>query len=442
MDHHFETQIALSRRAVRLGRALGVLNPRLRHARAALFPRDTHEHERLQELLTHARASVPYYREHLPESAPTTLEAFPVITRNDLKTNFADLLTRDSSGRLPNGPLTIMRTGGSTGVPASHVRANGESAFWDGVMFARLLHWLDVPRDCTVADLGLHLGHESRVEGYLFPPYRVVWLNARGFFNPEMSAESLDLIEAGQPTVITGLPSRMLQLADAAEARGIALRPAHVVSSYEQLTGTARTRLEEAFQAPVANLYGSVEVGLAAWECAEGRMHFHSDMVIPEVLDSSGSAAGSGESGRLVMTSLKGTAMPLIRYDTGDLAVAADDASCACGSAAPSIMRLEGRAAARAVTGSGRLVSPYTLMVHIDALGLEEYQVVQDVPGELRLVTGQHISLPSDSAVRVVAEKLSAWAGESIQIKPESSGDYVLSTAGKRNPFASRIGHG
>ena len=79
-----------------------------------------------------------------------------------------------------------------------------------------------------------------------------------------------------------------------------------------------RQTIESVFQAPVFNRYGSREVGDIACECeAHSGLHVALPTQFVEILRPDGTAAGPGEIGEIVVTSLTNFAMPLIRYRIG-----------------------------------------------------------------------------------------------------------------------------
>ena len=67
-----------------------------------------------------------------------------------------------------------------------------------------------------------------------------------------------------------------------------------------------------------------------------------------------------GERGRLLYTSLFNYAMPLIRYDVGDICVPSDEL-CSCGRGLPMIKHIEGRVDDFVKTPSGRVFLSYNL---------------------------------------------------------------------------------
>lgn len=106
----------------------------------------------------------------------------------------------------------------------------------------------------------------------------------------------------------------------------------------------ARDAAEEYLGCPVRELYGAQEFDCLARECKTkaGYMHIHSGRVIIEIVDEDGIKVPYGAVGRVVITSLDNTIMPLLRYEIGDRGVMMPAAPCACGNSSP-LLRLEGR---------------------------------------------------------------------------------------------------
>lgn len=99
------------------------------------------------------------------------------------------------------------------------------------------------------------------------------------------------------------------------------------------IEGHFRQKLEEAWNAPVYDNYGSHEIGLVAWECAyKNGKHISEDTVYVQSIDvDTGEALPTGEKGSLIMTSLHRSVPPIIRYDLRDLMVLHERSLCACG---------------------------------------------------------------------------------------------------------------
>jgi len=81
-----------------------------------------------------------------------------------------------------------------------------------------------------------------------------------------------------------------------------------------------RSRIEDCFGARCLDHGGLTEVGPFGYPCPEGGgMHVYDDEFICEILDDGLRPVASGERGELVLTPLRRTGFPVIRYRTGDV---------------------------------------------------------------------------------------------------------------------------
>ncbi len=398
--------------------------------------------ERLQEVLRVALAEVPFYaalNRHLGD-VPPSLSDFPILRKGDLRQHFADLIRRDPvDSSLPQSQYFLVRTSGSTGRPVSTLKSAGEDGWADAVLRERLYREHGVPERGEVFDVGLHPFDAPLVELRVDTRPWLAWnLRLYEADSAEVTAEYDVVFRRRRPVLVQGVTSRIVTLARLARAEGRELCPALAVCSFEQLTESARGVIEEVFHCPAVSLYGTSETGIAGWECREHRMHFELDAVVPEVVDDRGSPVAPGETGGLLLTSLKSTVMPIIRYDTGDMAQL-PARPCPCGRRGPSIGALEGRAGLVLVGRSGRTQPPYLLMSLIDELGVGDFQLVQDVPGTVRLVVAAGSPVAEELPERVVAG-LRERSRDDLDIRLDRTGGFVLSPSGKRETVVSRIG--
>ena len=131
----------------------------------------------------------------------------------------------------------------------------------------------------------------------------------------------------------------------------------------ETIPDGARDFIYERLGARVAAIYSCQEIGTIACECA-AVPHYHvaAENALVEILDENGHEVAPGELGRVAVTGLYNYAMPFIRYDLGDLALAGE-ASCRCGRALPIITRIEGRTRSAFVFRDGARIWPRGAMV-------------------------------------------------------------------------------
>jgi phenylacetate-CoA ligase len=134
----------------------------------------------------------------------------------------------------------------------------------------------------------------------------------------EVLAGYREEIAQRRPRLLRGLPLYLLWLAD---FRNHPLPTGlDAVSPFGGLASPAMTaRITEGLHCRFVNKYGTSELGTVATSCGRSPgMHLFEDLFIVEVLRH-GRAVNPGEVGRLAVTDLINTAMPLIRYDVGDV---------------------------------------------------------------------------------------------------------------------------
>jgi len=151
---------------------------------------------------------------------------------------------------------------------------------------------------------------------------------------------TIDQLVLPVPTFLRPLTSTITQAGLSPKESGV--RSITTTGGY--VTGAMRRIVRDEWDARFFNAYGMGEVGLAAIECSERKLHFLFTL-IPEVVDPvTLETCEDGQTGLLLVTTLYPfqQAMPLIRYSTGDL-ISMSSKRCACGSEWPHIQRFVGR---------------------------------------------------------------------------------------------------
>ncbi|MDR7129154.1 phenylacetate-CoA ligase [Algoriphagus sp. 4150] len=136
--------------------------------------------------------------------------------------------------------------------------------------------------------------------------------------------------------------------------------------------------------------YASTEMATAFTECQEKQGgHLLPELIILEILDEHGNEVADGELGEVTVTPLGIEGMPLVRFQTGDLARKHAD-TCACGRNTPRLGPIEGRLA-QMIKLKGTTIypnqieeilhnypsaSPYLIEIDRDYNGLDEVSIV------------------------------------------------------------------
>jgi phenylacetate-CoA ligase len=181
-----------------------------------------------------------------------------------------------------------------------------------------------------------------------------------------------------KPDVLYTRPSYARRLGRMMQDEGTPLSVGKVVCNGEFVSEGTRRDLRETLGAEVFVHYGAAEMGSMAFECPEhAGMHTNADAIICEV-NKEGGPASPGEAGSVVLTNLENEAMPLIRYEIGDVAVPEEEERCACGSCFPKLRAVYGRRSEGLVTSSGDRIPQGIVCEFLEStMGLRDYQLIQ-----------------------------------------------------------------
>jgi phenylacetate-CoA ligase len=204
--------------------------------------------------------------------------------------------------------------------------------------------------------------------------------------------EQADWLRRVNPGYVLTYPSALRATAHVFCERGWTLPELQGLNTFgEILEPECRRECEEQFGVKVVDGYSSQEVGYIAVQCPEhDHYHVQSENVLVEVLDDAGHPCQSGETGRVVVTTLHNFAMPLLRYDIGDYAEVGSP--CPCGRGLPVLNRIFGRQRNLLILPDGSRRWPV-----FDAGGRPEelppffqFQVIQRSPEKIDVLAVRH----------------------------------------------------
>jgi len=389
-----------------------------RHYRDIEKNSDRDAEKKLSELLCYAKEHVPYYRDVDARS----LQNFPVMKKAYYRQQKPEEFYSDE---FLGASLHTVYTSGSTGTPFQVVQDPDK-------------------RNRTVCDLicchnsiGWRLGDRyvfirNWVSNYKQSKLKSVIQNSHNVnitgFDDEQKRRLLAWLKRHKHAIILGYASALDAFAQFLEqkdldARGCKVRA--IVCDSDALTATTYARLCRAFGCPVYNRYDNEENGLLGIGVGIGALRLNTSSIYFEVLKTdSDEPAGRGELGRVVLTDLYNKAMPLIRYDTGDLAVTND--------AAGRIRTLEslcGRTAGCLTSTDGRLVSDVTISGAMEPfVGILKYQVVQRAHDVYCI---KYMGELSSEQRRDVLLRMRKCFGENAEITLENVGEISSGPNGK-----------
>ncbi|MGP9635798.1 hypothetical protein [Psychrobacter sp. AOP3-A1-26] len=134
--------------------------------------------------------------------------------------------------------------------------------------------------------------------------------------------EAVKRLKKQNVMILIGYPSAISRLAFYLSKNNIVFPMDGVITISEVLTDDMRIQIEKSFNCPPASRYSSEEFGVLANQDLSGDFFWlnQSNYLIEILALDSNKDVSIGELGRIVVTDLFNHSMPILRYDTGDLA--------------------------------------------------------------------------------------------------------------------------
>lgn len=429
------------------GHRRAVLDLFQQRAQADFYSRELMEQrrdEQLADLLAHARVHVPRFRELLggrpapePAQAMEALRRLPVLRRADLQAQPSAYVADDAADARDDF------TGGSTGTPLCFKvdretqRAREATLYWAnslaGWRYGERVAMLwgsdrDVKRSLQTARVALRWQLDN-----------MRWFNAFDM-GPDRMREFHRALTRFRPHLLVAYAGSVHTFAHFLRESG--MKPAYplrsIVSSAEVLTPAMRADVEQVFGRPVFDRYGNREAGAIAAECeAHQGLHLNESDFVVEV----DSRDPTQVPGPILITFLRNRAMPLIRYDTGDLGLLRPGA-CPCGRTTLRLAQVVGRQSDTIRTAHGKLIhGEYFTHVLYGAAGVRNFQFVQESMQDYRLL----LEMPGPPAPdQVVAwkDKILNALGPGCRLEVERVDQIPALPSGKRRFTLSKLPSG
>jgi len=346
----------------------------------------------LRRIVTHSYETVPYYREMMTKlgfrpgdiQSLEDINRFPILRRSDVKAAGERLFSRKFNRMF----LRTAYTGG-TGTTGERLTLKRDlRSIADEHAFVR--------RQFDWAGIGLRDRCAYMMARVIAPTARKV--QKPYVYDAAMRELTLSVFHLSEDTIpiyakaimdyaikaLVSHPSAAYILAKGCLDRGIGVPLKAVLTTAETIDQVRKDTIAEVFGCKVYDFYGSTERVCYIHTCEHGSYHVIPEYGLTELVRAE---PPNDDSFHIVATGFWNMAMPLIRYETGDL-VQLGNAACRCGRVFPVVRKIVGRQSNILVTPSGRMLGPSAIEAMME-------NVLFDMKG-MPVLYGQMIQESSD----------------------------------------------
>lgn len=404
------------------------------------------QQKKLKDLLDIAVYYCPWHAERIhnvgldlqdnSEVCLSELRKLPTMCKQDIQLHGEEMLWRG----IPGG-IFKYTTGGSSGNPLSFYFGKLRQAS-DAAGRIRARHWWGVDlgdKEVYLWGAPVELAKTDMVKQIRDRMMNQYLLNAFEM-SPGNMRRYLQLIQQIRPVCIYGYASSIALLARFAQSEGVKINLPQlkvIFTTGEPLYPDQKHIISDYFNVPVANEFGSRDIGFTAHENPSGQMLLMSESIILEILDQYGNPIKTGETGEAVMTGLCSGAQPFIRYRTGDM-IKVSDAQCVDGRGLHVLGEVLGRSTDFIVKNDGTIMHALALIYVLRGLeDVEVFKVVQHTTNEFEVLIVPNKRWQDTSKVQIVGQ-LKNRLGE-VDINVNMVDNIPVEKSGKHRYVVSHV---
>jgi phenylacetate-CoA ligase len=384
---------------------------------------------RLEKITNHACQQVPFYSNQQLYS----LESFPVVNKSIIKDNLNSFVTKG----VDTSTLFRVVTSGSTGTPFGvyHDKSKKLRNTADTIFFGNLAGF-EIGIKLNYLKIWTVVNRKSGFKSFLenINPIDVTQL---GDENLKLLVETL--VSTNMKQSFLGYATALETLCNYLEKNSPSTRIPHVTSVIamsEGLNPIAKKKIHTYFGVYGVSRYSNVENGIIAQQPADGSNSFRVNWAsyYVEILDmETDKPIEIGQIGRIVVTDLFNFAMPMIRYDTGDIGKLDWDSSCKdlC------LVQVEGRKMDLVYDVDGNMVSSFTITNNMWLYPeITQYQFIQETKDSYLFKLNLKGTFDKESQL---IEEFKKFFGSTASIRVEYVNEIPLLNSGKRKKVLNLV---
>lgn len=304
---------------------------------------------KLEEMLKYVSEHNEFYKNRIKEYGikdPLDINQWPILTREELHANRYNMFSDGYRSKYLDQQLKRQSSSGSSGTPVN--------VYWDykdyynsiRILWRYRLKYYGIHPNYRFVKFTLNVETFTNCKiSYLYEHKNVLNINLSTIKNDDDYEQMINIINDFNPMWLYIQPFVLHRLIEFYIRFNKTPSPSisYIESVGELLPTELRKRAFRFFNAPVINLYGSEEMNGIAYDCPYDHMHVLKDNVYIECKN--GKDIDNFGEGEAIITNLVNKAMPLIRYNQGDIIQLNNlSTACDCKSGKLIIKLIKGRA--------------------------------------------------------------------------------------------------
>lgn len=397
------------------------------------------QQEHLNEMLTHATTYSPYYKKFAEcnKGGSWDLTAFPVVNKTILKENYdAICVPIENIPEQEGKPLFIQKTSGSTGAPFALPmdKRKRDRRVAEIKYFNELVGFKSHERlgQCRVWTAWHNKSKKDVFKENIFPI-------SIAKMDEETTKGLIKTVKDNKIVALRAYASWFEVLVDYLERNKEAVADLKTLkvcfSTSETLNPVTYERMLALTGVPIMESYAGEEEGIMGHKTFESNGNYvlnHSGYVFEFLKEDSDEPALPGEMARIVVTDLFNYAFPMIRYDTGDMAVYREGADWSHGW--KYISELYGRRMDVVYSTKGEPLHPMNFgRILKNIPGITQYQFIQKGQNDYKI----KLNVTESCDVDDLMAKVRGIVGEDANVQIEFIDDIPVLNSGKRKPIVS-----
>ena len=398
----------------------------------------------LKRLVCHCYRTVPYYRQLMNnhgikvEDIKTLddIKKFPILTKKDVLEAGSSII----STKYPKWLLRKVGTSGTTGTPMPIYR-NLFSIGNEHAFVRRQWDWagIDFHDDCAYLKGRVIVEPDQKSKQlYFYDPVMKELHLSTYHLSAETAKDYIETMKKYNVKAIYGFPSSVYPVAKTCLDYGLDMKLKSALLTAETLPESHKEIIAKAFGCKVVDFYGAAERVCYIHTCEQGSYHIIPEYGLTELIPVDDP---TDERCKIIATGFWNMAMPLIRYDTGDL-LSKSDSSCPCGRAFPVVKSIFGREGdvIRTPSGGELGASIVTHLVYVicGADHFLESQIIQDALDHIVIeyVPSEKFSLEYLGEFK---KRLAKYLPSNLRFSLRKVDAIQRTASGKIKPIVSRI---